>query len=143
LNINTKIVVAVALFVAIANVAMSQSRYPKVNLAVGYQVDPVWPQKPPEIKWRYVTGVSVDAQDRVWILNAVAPQVQVYSTDGKLLEAWGSPTFKNPHYLCGLITKATSGWPTTALTSLRSSHPKASCCSRSEHSEPPGAMRPT
>ena len=89
---------AVLLAVTVPN-AVAQSRYPKINLAVGYKVDPNWPQKPPEIKWRYVTGVAVDSQDRVWILNAVAPQVQIYSADGKLLDSWGSPTFKNPHYL--------------------------------------------
>ena len=76
--------------------AAASAAYPKINLAAGYEVDPSWPQKPPEIKWRYVTGVAVDAQDRVWVLNALAPQVQVYGTDGKPRASW-SGDFKSPH----------------------------------------------
>lgn len=79
--------------------ANAQRGYPKVNLAVGYEVVPDWPQKPAEIKWRYVTGVTVDAEDRVWMLNAIKPQVQVYSAEGKFLDSWGSDLFKNPHFL--------------------------------------------
>ena len=88
-----------ALCLAITDVAMAQSRYPKVNLAVGYQVDPNWPRKPAEIQWRYVTGVAVDARDRVWVLNAIKPQVQVYAADGQFLASWGADDFKNPHSL--------------------------------------------
>ena len=74
-------------------------KYPKVNLAVGYKVDPTWPKKPPEIQWRFMTGVTVDSQDRVWTLNAISPQVQVYSTEGDLLDSWGEDRFKNPHFI--------------------------------------------
>lgn len=70
--------------------------YPKINLAVGYQVDANWPQRPPGIRWRYVTGVAVDTQDRVWMINELDPQVQVYSADGRLLQAWPSRGFKSP-----------------------------------------------
>jgi sugar lactone lactonase YvrE len=73
--------------------------YPKINLAAGYKVDPTWPAKPPEVKWRYMTGIAVDAKDRVWTLNAIEPQVQVYSVDGTFLHAWGGPGFKNPHHI--------------------------------------------
>ncbi|MCA9418904.1 MAG: hypothetical protein KC917_21700, partial [Candidatus Omnitrophica bacterium] len=38
--------------------------YPKINLAIGYEVDPDWPDRPDDIKWRYMTGVAVDSQDR-------------------------------------------------------------------------------
>ncbi len=73
--------------------------YPKVNLAIGYEVDPNWPDRPDDIKWRYVTGVAVDSQDRVWTLNAVDPQVQVYDLEGNFLKSWGDKDFKNPHFL--------------------------------------------
>ena len=73
--------------------------YPKINLAVGYAVDPDWPQKPPEIAWRYVTGVAIDREERVWTLNAVDPPVQVYDKSGKLVKTWGDGLFKGPHYL--------------------------------------------
>ncbi|MEQ1858500.1 MAG: peptidyl-alpha-hydroxyglycine alpha-amidating lyase family protein [Chthoniobacteraceae bacterium] len=92
------LVVAVC-FVLLVPPARAQSKYPKINLAAGYQVDPAWPQKPADIKWRYVTGVTVDKQDRVWILNAIAPHVQVYSSEGALLDSWGHAGFKNPHFL--------------------------------------------
>lgn len=77
----------------------AKAGYPKVNLAVGYQVVPDWPQRPADLKWRYVTGVTVDAKDQVWILNAIKPQIQIYSSDGKFIDAWGSDLFKNPHFL--------------------------------------------
>ena len=86
----------------------AKSAYPKISLAVGYQVVPEWPQKPAELQWRFVTGVTVDAQDRVWILNAIKPQVQVYAADGKFLDAWGSDAFKNPHFL--RIDRAANVW---------------------------------
>lgn len=73
--------------------------YPKINLAVGYQVDPAWPRKPAGFAWRVMTGVAVDAQDRVWTLNAVDPPVQVYDSEGKLLDSWGSGLFKAPHFI--------------------------------------------
>jgi len=73
--------------------------YPKVNLAVGYEVDPDWPQKPPEIAWRYMTGVAVDSEGQVWTLNALDPPVQVYDKSGTLIRTWGDGLFKGPHYL--------------------------------------------
>ena len=90
---------AVAVTVFGARPVPAQSRYPQGNLTAGYKVDPSWPKKPGAVRWRYVTGVAVDDRDRVWTLNAVAPQVQVYDADGKLLDAWGGDFFKSPHYL--------------------------------------------
>lgn len=81
------------------SVALGQSKYPKINLAIGYEVEASWSQKPADIKWRFVTGVAVDKQDRVWILNAIAPQVQVYGPDGALVDSWANDGFKNPHFL--------------------------------------------
>lgn len=73
--------------------------YPKVNLAIGYQVAPNWPQRSPEIRWRFCTGVAVDKQDRVWMLNELEPQVQVYSKEGKPVDAWRGLGFRSPHAL--------------------------------------------
>lgn len=73
--------------------------YPKIDLAVGYEVDPDWPNRPEGIAWRYMTGVAVDSQDRVWTLNAVDPPVQVYDSDGNFIKSWGSGMFKNPHFI--------------------------------------------
>jgi hypothetical protein len=73
--------------------------YPKVNLALGYQVDPGWPQRPAEIRWRYCTGVAVDKQDRVWMLNEIEPQVQIYTKEGEFVDAWRKLGFRSPHSL--------------------------------------------
>jgi len=73
--------------------------YPKINLAVGYEVDPDWPRKPSNISWRYMTGVAVDNEEQVWTLNAIDPPVQVYDRSGKLTKTWGDGLFKGPHYL--------------------------------------------
>lgn len=74
-------------------------RSPKINLAVGYKVDPTWPARTPSLEWRYVTSIAVDGRDRVWTLNAIRPQVRVYSAEGKLLSSWGDHAFKNPHHI--------------------------------------------
>ncbi|HTI49799.1 MAG TPA: peptidyl-alpha-hydroxyglycine alpha-amidating lyase family protein [Planctomycetaceae bacterium] len=79
--------------------SVAHAQYPKINLAVGYEVDAAWPKKPENIKWRYMTGVAVDKQDRIWTINAVDPPVQVYDRDGKLLDSWGTGQFTLPHYL--------------------------------------------
>jgi len=79
--------------------ASAVAQYPKINLAVGYKVDPSWPQKPADFQWRYVTGVAVDSKDRVWMINQLDPPVQVYDRDGKLVDSWGSGYFKAPHFL--------------------------------------------
>ncbi len=75
------------------------SPYPKINLAVGYQVDPDWPKKPDDITWRYMTGVAVDSHDHIWTLNALDPPVQVYDTEGNLLVSWGTGRFRAPHFI--------------------------------------------
>ena len=73
--------------------------YPKINLAIGYEVDPNWPDKPADITWRYMTGVAVDKKDRVWTFNALEPQVQVYDVSGKFLFSWGKGHFVMPHFI--------------------------------------------
>jgi DNA-binding beta-propeller fold protein YncE len=73
--------------------------YPHVNLSVGYEVEADWPQRAEGEKWRYVTGVAVDAKDQVWLVNQLTPQVQVFDSGGKLVDSWGQGFFKAPHYL--------------------------------------------
>src|SRR5438874_2123912 len=65
------------------------SRYPKVNTATAYVVEPHWPQKPPEAAWEAVPGVAVDAHDQVWLFTRALPPVQVYGADGHFIRAWG------------------------------------------------------
>src|SRR5574341_723809 len=90
---------SVLVYACVAPVGPAEAQYPKINLAVGYQVDPAWPKKPTNIRWRYVTGVAVDAQDHVWLANAMDPPVQVYDAEGNLLDAWGTGQFVLPHFI--------------------------------------------
>jgi hypothetical protein len=73
--------------------------YPKVNLSAGYEPAPAWPDKPEHFAWRYMTGVTVDKQGRVWTLNMNDPPVQVYDRGGAFLFSWGEGQFKAPHYI--------------------------------------------
>ena len=36
--------------------------YPKINLAIGYEVDPNWPQRHQGLAWGEMPGVAIDAQ---------------------------------------------------------------------------------
>jgi hypothetical protein len=85
--------------------------------APAYQVDPLWP-KPLQTGWILgsVTGVAVDAQDRIWIVHRgadsltartenglgtnpptaeycckAAPAVLAFDIDGNLVASWGGP----------------------------------------------------
>lgn len=91
------IAAAAAFMLSAARDAAAQ--YPKINLSYGYEVDPSWPKKPDAIKWRFVTGVTVDSKDRVWTLNSLDPPVQVYDTEGNLLDSWGEGQFVLPHFI--------------------------------------------
>jgi len=76
------------------------AQYPKINLAAGYELISDWPQKPAGSDWYVVTGVAVDKQDRVWILNMAESPVQVYDAKtGSYLFGWGSGLFKRPHFI--------------------------------------------
>lgn len=84
-----------------AQVAQSPTypKYPRTNLATGYQVDPGWPQRPSQIQWGAVSGVAVDGQDQVWVYTRAIPPVQVYDSSGKFLRAWGEGVINNAHHV--------------------------------------------
>lgn len=87
-----------ALHLCLAGSALAA--YPKINLANGYELVSDWPKKPAEFRWYVVTGVAVDKQDRVWMLNMNDPPVQVYAADsGDYLFGWGGGLFKRPHFI--------------------------------------------
>jgi hypothetical protein len=77
----------------------AEPRYPKVNLAIAYTVDPHWPQKPADFHWGQMPGVAVDAQDHVYIFTRAEPPVQVYDAEGKFLRAWGGDSLKTAHHI--------------------------------------------
>jgi sugar lactone lactonase YvrE len=80
--------------------AAQQPEYPRIDLAVSYEVDPAWPKKPAHVEWGHVPGVAVDAQDNVWIFTRANPPVQVYKgSDGTMVRAWGEKGIGKAHHL--------------------------------------------
>ncbi len=73
--------------------------YPRENLSPSYEVDPAWPQKPKGYEWAAMPGIAVDKQDQVWIFTRSQPPIQVYTTAGKLVRAWGSDTIETAHHI--------------------------------------------
>jgi DNA-binding beta-propeller fold protein YncE len=73
--------------------------YPKVNLATSYVVDKNWPQRPADLKWDAMSGVAVDAHDRVYLFTRSPNPVQVYDADGKFIRSWGQDTIKQAHHI--------------------------------------------
>lgn len=54
------------------------------------EANPNWPAQMPEgWTWGQVLGVSVDAQDHVWVTHSA--QVVEFDPDGNLLRTWGGP----------------------------------------------------
>lgn len=68
-----------------------ERKYPAVNLAISYEVDPKWPQRPAGMKWGEVPGITVDGRDQVYVFTRDKEHpVQVYDTSGKFLRSWGA-----------------------------------------------------
>ncbi len=93
--------VALTLLVALAPrlTAADDPKYPKVNVATAYVVDPHWPQKPAEFRWGDMSGIAVDAKDNVYVFTRAEPPVQVYTANGKFVRAWGKDDIKTAHHL--------------------------------------------
>ena len=115
-----------------------------------FEVDPLWP-KPLPNHWMIgqTIGVSVDAQDHIWIIHrpgslepgelhaatnppmaqccAAAPPVLEFDQAGNLLRHWGGParatTGRTPITASPSITKATSGSAATAGGNSRAAKP--------------------
>ncbi len=75
--------------------AQESAKYPKVNVAVAYRVDPAWPKRPPNMKWAEMPGIAVDARDHVYLFTRTDTPVQVYDADGNLIRSWGQDMFKS------------------------------------------------
>jgi len=72
--------------------------YPRVNLAVGYDVDPSWPTER-DRAWGAMAGIAVDAGGQIWLFNRGEVPVQAYTAEGKFLHSWGKGQFREPHQL--------------------------------------------
>lgn len=95
------LIVSVAFVAAVCRCekAMGQQTYPRVNLSASYEVDPHWPQTPSGFEPAAVSGVHVDAQDRVWVFTRTTPPVQLYDADGTFLRGWGNEDVKTAHHI--------------------------------------------
>jgi DNA-binding beta-propeller fold protein YncE len=73
--------------------------YPRIDNAVGYTVDPLWPsEKPPGGEWTAaMSSVALGPDGNVWTFNRGKIPIQVYTPQGKLVKFWGAGMFKNPH----------------------------------------------
>jgi DNA-binding beta-propeller fold protein YncE len=65
----------------------------------GYQLVADWPRLPETIKLGQVTGVAVDAADRVYIFHRGKNPIIVLDADGKYLRSWGDGLVKTAHGL--------------------------------------------
>jgi sugar lactone lactonase YvrE len=90
---------AVLLVAGAALPALAADKYPHVNTALAYRVDPQWPQKPESFQWGAMSGLAVDANDHVYCFTRGDHPVQVYDASGKFLRAWGADTIKSSHHL--------------------------------------------
>jgi hypothetical protein len=77
----------------------AESKYPRVNVATAYVVDPAWPQKPDGVQWGAVPGIAVDGKDQVYVYTRSEQPVQVYEADGKFVRSWGKDTIKTSHHI--------------------------------------------
>jgi hypothetical protein len=104
------VVGAVQVFLA-AGIALGQDAGNRVSarsvqtqtgLVPKFRVDPSWPKIPNEWVFGEVSGVAVDAQDHVWVLqrprtvrgadkSKVAPPVLEFDAAGNFITAWGGP----------------------------------------------------
>jgi sugar lactone lactonase YvrE len=80
-------------------IAGKMPAYPRRDVAITYQVDPHWPAARDGVPWESVSGVAVDAQDRIYVLVRARMPVRVYDQAGQLLRAWGDGALHTPHHL--------------------------------------------
>ncbi len=88
--------------VVLAQPAPPAHPYPRVDDTLGYKAVPDWPRdKPPAGgEWTAaMSSVAIGPDGNVWTFNRGKIPVQVYSTDGRLVKAWGQEPglFRNPH----------------------------------------------
>ena len=63
-----------------------------------YELDEGWGRLPEGLKMHLVSGVSVDADDQVYVFNRGDHQMLVFDRDGAFLRSWDQ-TFTKPHGL--------------------------------------------
>ncbi|MCL5282812.1 MAG: peptidyl-alpha-hydroxyglycine alpha-amidating lyase family protein [Planctomycetes bacterium] len=97
---NLRIFTVAVLFVALLGnmgvlVAFGQQTVPTAH----YVVDPTWPRKPERFTWGQTPGMTLDAQDQVYVSTRSSPAVQVYRTDGTFVRAWDIKDATGAHFI--------------------------------------------
>lgn len=92
-------VVALAASPAAAQSKAEEPSWPRIDVAVSYQVDPDFFQRPAGMEWGQTPAVVVDAKDQIWVFTRAQVPVQVYSPAGKLVRAWGEGLIEAAHGL--------------------------------------------
>src|SRR5262245_7953786 len=77
----------------------SKAGVPRVNTAVGYELDASWPSKGEAPEWGELTGIAVDENDNVWVLHRGETPVYCFAPDGRRKASWGQGLFGTPHQI--------------------------------------------
>jgi hypothetical protein len=83
----------------VAPASAEDPKYPRVNTAIAYQVDPHWPRKSADLAWGEMSGIAVDGRDHVYLFTRAKPPVQVFDAEGKFIRAWGQDSIKTAHHI--------------------------------------------
>lgn len=94
-----RVVLAVMFLVVLVGTVQAADKYPRVNTALAYTVDPAWPQRPADAKWDAMPGIAVDANDQIYIFTRATPPIQVYDKNGKYLRGWGQDVISRAHHI--------------------------------------------
>ncbi len=65
-----------------------------------YELVDGWAKCPEGFSFFDVSGLSIDSQDRVYVLSRSAHPVMVFDREGNLLTSWGEGLFKMAHGMC-------------------------------------------
>src|SRR5512137_3073638 len=68
--------------------------------APAYEVVGNWAKIPTGWDVIEVPGLAIDSQDRVFAFTRGEPSVVVFSSDGHVLDSWGTGQFRRPHAAC-------------------------------------------
>lgn len=80
--------------------ARTRAAWQGISLQIpNFTADLGWERTPPELAHRDVAGVSVDAQDRVYLFTRHPDLVMIYERDGTFIKAWGEGIFTMAHGL--------------------------------------------
>jgi DNA-binding beta-propeller fold protein YncE len=65
-----------------------------------YELVGDWAKLPENVSFVDIGGLSIDSQDRLYVLNRGTLPVMVFDREGNLLSSWGEEFFSRPHGSC-------------------------------------------